>query len=298
MHTGHNWSLHNNSTSDDLTITTLCLRCCNCQAGTETYFHNTVDLNSQAYRTLLLFSTASVKSFSVEPLETAPQYCIKATMTTTTTTDTTITNTFSQTNVIAISPTILTDVTTTVTSRIATTLLATEGQTITLTSPIPSPYVAPTTKYTPTTTTLEHTVTLTEIDIYLQNAAGQIYSTWIVPLAPAPPGETTEAPQPSVLIVQPPRNHNDNDDWDNWSQGAKAGLIIGVVLGTLLLLGLIWWCCRRRNIWFAQGWWPWMTQTAPAQPAAPPISVVPHTYVNGPLMPYGYNQPYGYTYAR
>ena len=227
-----------------------------------------------------------VRSFTHPPIKTI--------MTSTTTMDMTVTNIVSQTDVVAISPTTALGVTTTVTCRIATTLLASEGQTITITSPSPPPYGAPTTKYTPATTTLEHTVTQTEIDIYLQNAEGHIYSTWIIPLSPASLGEATGPPQPSLLVIQPPPNHDDNDEWDTWSKGEKAGLIIGVVLGALLLLGLILWCCRRRNIWFAQGWWPWMTQTAPPQAAAPPLSVVQPTYINGPLMPYGYNQGHGY----
>lgn len=211
----------------------------------------------------------------------------------TVTIETTVFEPVTATNTMIISPTSFSDLTTTVISHIATTLVATEGQSITITSPssyLPVP--PPTTKYTPIPTTRTSTVTLTEIDIYLQNAQGDIYSTWIIPLAPVPPGLSTEAAQPTVLVLPFPTNHNgDDNDWDSWSAGEKAGMIVGVVLGGLLLSLLMWWCCRRRNIWFAHGWWPWMGQQ-PTQPSTPGPAFVQPTYINHPVVPYGQGQPY------
>jgi hypothetical protein len=195
-------------------------------------------------------------------------------------------------------------VTTTVTSHLATTLFATQGQTVTITSPDVPASAPPTVEYTPPTTTRTSTVTLTEIDVYLQNPQGEIYSTWIIPLPLAPTSTdgiiatSSETPRPSVYVVQPANGSGKDDVWDNWSKGERAGLIVGVVVAAALIFAVIWWCCRRSNIWFAHGWWPWMGQGATAQvPPAPGPNVVQPTYVNGPLMPYAYGQPCGHVYG-
>ncbi|KEF59945.1 uncharacterized protein A1O9_04793, partial [Exophiala aquamarina CBS 119918] len=206
--------------------------------------------------------------------------------------------TVTETTIIAAFPTIVSDVTATVTSYLATTLFATQGQTVTIASPDVQPPASATTKYTPTTTTRTSTATLTEIDVYLQNAQGEIYSTWIIPLSLAPPttdaitATISETPRSSVYIVQSGSGPGEDDVWDNWSKGARAGLIVGVVLAAALIFAMVWWCCRRSNIWLAHGWWPWMGQGAAGQvPPTPCPNIVQPTYVNGPLTPYTYGQP-------
>jgi len=204
---------------------------------------------------------------------------------------------------IAVSPSLVNDVTTTITSHLTTTLFATQGQTVTIISPDVQAPVPPTTKYTPTITTQTATVTLTEIDIYLQNAQGEIYSTWIIPLPLIPtitegiPATGGGTPRSSVYVVQPAQGSGEEDVWDNWSKGERAGLIIGVVLAAALIFGVIWWCCRRSNIWFAHGWWPWMGQAAAPVLPTPGHNIVQPTYVNGPLMPYTNGLPFGPAYG-
>ncbi|KAI1607992.1 hypothetical protein EDD37DRAFT_4337 [Exophiala viscosa] len=194
-----------------------------------------------------------------------------------------VTQTITDTTTALASTVIVGALTTTVTSHISTTVLATFGQTVTITSPPASPPLAPTTKYTPSTVATETSiVTLTEIDIFLQNTQGSIYSTWVVPFTP-----TSNAAGPSssptviVYVVEPKQG-----GWHTWSAGAKAGLIVGVVLAGLLLLGmLIWCCCRRSNVWFVHGW-PWSRPLDAAPPPNMGPSIVQPTMVNGPLMPY------------
>lgn len=193
---------------------------------------------------------------------------------------------------VALSPTITSDVATTITSHLATTLFATQGQTLTITSPNAPLPENPNTEYTSTTITESTTVTLTELDIYLQNTQGVVYSTWIIPLPLAP--TNSETPNPSVYVVQPGRESDGDEVWDNWTKGERAGLIVGVILAAALIFGITWWCCmRRNNVWLAHGWWPWMGQgmTAHISPAPPAMNVVQPTYVNGPLMPYAHGQP-------
>lgn len=206
--------------------------------------------------------------------------------------------TATETTVVALTPTIISDVTSTVTAHLATTLLATQGQTLTIPSPDTPISTTFTTEYLPTTTIASATVTLTEVDIYLQNIQGEIYSTWIIPL----PIATTkrETPTPSTYVVQPGPESEGGEVWDNWTAGERAGLIVGVVLAATLMFGVIWWYFMRRNhVWLAHGWWPWMGQgfvasPPPGPPAPPAMNVVQPTYVNGPLMPYGSGSGHGH----
>ncbi|KIX96940.1 uncharacterized protein Z520_07054 [Fonsecaea multimorphosa CBS 102226] len=202
------------------------------------------------------------------------------------------------TTAVVISPTVISDITTTVTCHISTTLFATFGQTVTIPSPAsPSTttVTAPTTKYTPipTITTQTSTVTLTELDIYLQDDGGNIYSTWIIPISgfPLPNSTHTGDPGQLIYVVDP----HDGGGWDHWSTGAKAGMIVGVVLGAIVILAMTFWCVRKRvngKWWFAHAW--------PHSGAAPPVvdiggpTLVHGSIVNGHSVPYQYGYGYGY----
>ena len=189
-----------------------------------------------------------------------------------------------------------------------TTIVATRGQTITFNTPTtslptstlpttPPPSAIPTTKiyptYEPTVTT---TTTITEIAVYLQSpSATTIYSTWTLPLTSTLPPQVTNVNQPGQLtyVVSPAPT-----GWDSWSDGAKAGLIVGVVLGALLLLMLLWCCCKRMrdNEWVAHDWR--RARNVEGGPA-PGANTVPTVQVNGPLSrsmatPYGYGAGGGY----
>ncbi|OAG39169.1 hypothetical protein AYO21_06552 [Fonsecaea monophora] len=185
------------------------------------------------------------------------------------------------TTAVVVSSTLITDTTTTVTSHLSTTLFATVGQTVTidsLASPSTTTVTAPaTTKYTPipTTTTQTSTVTLTELDIYLQDDAGNIYSTWVIPISGSPlPNPTHTGVSGQLVYVVDP---NDSG-WDQWSTGEKAGMIVGVVLGAILIFAMIFWCVRKKangKWWFAHAW--------------------PHSATMAqPIAPYQYGYGYGY----
>ena len=222
------------------------------------------------------------------------------------------------TTAVIISPTLISsDVTITVTSHLSSTLTATLGQTVTIHSPpsasalsttitdIATPaspssptatatVVDTTAKYTPSSATITGTATLTvtELDAYLQNTDGSIYSTWVIPYTPGPPSEPTNTQTSGLVYVVPPSN---DDTWDNWSTGERAGLIVGVILAACLLFAIIWYYCRRSwagNWWFAHGW-P-QSQVQPQVVQTPGPNFVQPTYVNGPLVPYAYQQGPGY----
>jgi hypothetical protein len=212
---------------------------------------------------------------------------------------------------IIISPVLISsDVTITITYHLSSIITATFGQTLTIQTPslssspplsttasIPaSSFLSDITqsldtaaKYTPSARTMTETATIvfTELDIYLQNTAGNIYSTWLIPCTPAPSAAKTSSA--GWVYVVPATS----DGWDNWDGGEKAGLIVGVVLGAGLLLAMLWFCFRNpwKNWWFASGW-----PTPPQQTTAfetPGPSFVQPTYANAPIMPYSY-QPGGY----
>ncbi|KAJ9608871.1 hypothetical protein H2200_006642 [Cladophialophora chaetospira] len=208
------------------------------------------------------------------------------------------------TTAVLVSPVFISsDVTTSVTYRLASTIFATIGQTITIQTPssIPTPtVVAPTTKYTPSlvtgtdptlTTTLTSTLTFTELDIYFQNSVGSVFSTQVIPYTPFLPPNPTNTQDPGlVYVVHPSSGAN---DWDSWSKGERAGLIVGVVLGACLLFAMIWYCCRkpwRGNWWFAHGQ---HVGQAPVV-ATPQAGFVQPAYANGAVVPYGYHGGPGY----
>jgi hypothetical protein len=175
----------------------------------------------------------------------------------------------------------------TVTAYLSTTLPATFGQTVTISPPPVIPSAISTTKYTPSLTTVATVtsiITVTEIDIFLQNAQGDVYSTWMVPLTPNSSSAATATNRaPLVYVVNP----QDDGGWDTWSTGAKAGLIVGMVVAGLVLMGLLLWCCcKRANLWFVHGW-PWSRPVDPHMGMGPGMSIVQPTMVNGPVVPYG-----------
>jgi hypothetical protein len=204
---------------------------------------------------------------------------------------------------VIVSPTFISsDVTITVTSHLASTVVATFGQTVTVHTPSSfavSTVVAPTTKYTPspltaTDATITQTGTttfiITELDIYLQNTVGSVYSTWVLPFTPSAPLNPTTT-QPFVYVVEP--SSSEDSGWDTWSTGERAGLIVGVILGACLLFGMIWYYCRKPwkgNWWLAHG------QPVGVSPVVgtPGPSFVQPGYVNGPVVPYAYQHGYGY----
>ncbi|KIW90445.1 uncharacterized protein Z519_09091 [Cladophialophora bantiana CBS 173.52] len=198
---------------------------------------------------------------------------------------------------VIISATLISDITTTVTSHLSTTLFATFGQTVTIhspSSPSTTTIIAPATGYTPVsrTTTQTSTITLIELDIYLQDDGGSIYSTWIIPFSGSPVRDPTHTQNASqiVYVVNP-----DDSGWDHWRTGEKVGMIVGIVLGAILIVGTIFWCVRKKGQgkwWFAHAW-PHSTTVAPAVDAGGPSFVQP-TMVNGAIVPYQYGYGYGY----
>ncbi|KAJ9496092.1 hypothetical protein H2202_008338 [Exophiala xenobiotica] len=148
----------------------------------------------------------------------------------------------------------------TVTAYLSTTLPASFGQTVTISPPPITPSAISTTKYTPSLTTVAtvtSVITVTEIDIFLQNAQGGVYSTWMVPLTPnSSSAATAMNGAPLVYVVNP----QDHGGWDTWSTGAKAGLIVGMVVAG---------------------------PVDPHMGMGPGMSIVQPTMVNGPVVPYG-----------
>ncbi|RVX72445.1 hypothetical protein B0A52_03633 [Exophiala mesophila] len=193
-----------------------------------------------------------------------------------------------------ISPTALDDPDkTTVTCRLSTTLRASQGQTITITSPPsalpPPPVTAATTVYSPAVATKTSTITLTELDVFLQNPEDNIYSTRYISLSPtpAPPSSPTNPDVYFVFVVEP-----EEGGWDGWSTGEKAGLITGVVLGAILIMGVILFLLRRRKIWAVGGWWPFMARRNVPYPGP----MAQPGYTAGAMVPYAYGQQQPYYY--
>ncbi|OCT53968.1 hypothetical protein CLCR_10551 [Cladophialophora carrionii] len=203
---------------------------------------------------------------------------------------------------VIVSPTLISsDVTVTVTSHLASTLIATFGQTVTIHTPSSfavSTAEAPTTKYTPSpitatdvtiTQTGTSTFVITELDLYLQNTVGSVYSTWILPVnPPVSPNPTTT--QPFVYVVEP---SPEDSGWDTWSTGERAGLIVGTILGACLLFGMIWYYCRKP---WKGNWWLAHDQPVGVTPVVgtPGPNFVQPTYVSGPIVPRAYQHGYGY----
>lgn len=135
------------------------------------------------------------------------------------------------------------------TAHIWATIIATPGETITLSQPLPS--AAPTLQYTPAFTPTQ-TFTATEYDVWLRGPQGNAYSETVIDISPTELGAFNPqfAPGETVLVVPCPCS-----GWSCWSTGQKVGLILGVVFGVLLLLSSL--CClqrwRKRNIWVSHG---------------------------------------------
>ncbi|CAL8579602.1 hypothetical protein XPA_005339 [Xanthoria parietina] len=65
---------------------------------------------------------------------------------------------------------------------------------------------------------------------------------------PPPSSPTSQSPpSPATITVAPPNNNNNNNNNDDsLPAGTIAGVAIGSVLGTLLLVGAAWWLWKRR----------------------------------------------------
>jgi hypothetical protein len=84
------------------------------------------------------------------------------------------------------------------------------------------------------------------------------------------------------------------EGWDSWSAGAKAGLIIGVIFGVLLLL-MVLTCCYKRNArWIAHDW-RWAPQVGAPTPGNAMMMTAPGTSTVLTTPSYGYAYP---TYLR
>jgi hypothetical protein len=140
---------------------------------------------------------------------------------------------------------------TTVTTNVFTTIAGLPGQTVTI---FPPPVTAGETQYTPflTDPTLPppYTVTVTEIDVFVQAPAGSIWTRVFYDEpgnAAAPTPNEPCVPGEKVLVLP-----DLNSGWSSWSTSERAGLCAGVVL-FVLALGLLWWCCfDRRQEWVVQ----------------------------------------------
>lgn len=190
-----------------------------------------------------------------------------------------------------ISPTTSEPEMTTVTCRLSTTLRASQGQTVTITSPPPAPPLLPTTAattvYSPVVATKTSTVTLTELDVFLQNPEDGIYSTRYISFSPTPVPSSSPADPPTYLVFVV---ETETKGWDGWSKGEKAGLVTGIALAVILIVGLFCWFFKRRNVWVAHGWWPFMASQH-AQYSAP---MAQPGYAAGAMVPYAYGQPQSY----
>jgi hypothetical protein len=97
----------------------------------------------------------------------------------------------------------------------------------------------------------QYTVTLTEIDAFVQVPGGNIWTMIVYyeteTMAAPTPASWTNVPGEKVLTLP-----GLNDGWDSWSTGKKAGLCTGVGLIVLALLLLWWWCHNRRQKWIVQ----------------------------------------------
>jgi hypothetical protein len=142
---------------------------------------------------------------------------------------------------------------TTVTTNIFTTVIGLPGQTVTILPP-------PVTVGDPQSTFVQgstlpplYTVTVTEVDAFVQAPGGSIWTRVIYDetgnaAAPTPVSWNEPYLPGEKVLVLPDLNIG----WSSWSTGQKAGLCAGVVLIILALL-LLWWCCLdRRQEWVVQ----------------------------------------------
>lgn len=182
----------------------------------------------------------------------------------------TITDTLTNilTNTLAPTPGFVIPSPSTVTETIISTILQPD-RTLTYTLPTPTTTVQITTQWPSSNTvvTVSPTITVTEILFYLENGAGDVYSTIT----------TTVPSQTSAVVIVPGHSEDNGHGWVSWSDAQRGGLIAGVVLAFLLMLLLsllVLWCLRRRNVWVA-GEWETNPSMAVQQPGA---LVIPQSY--------------------
>jgi hypothetical protein len=143
----------------------------------------------------------------------------------------------------------------TVTSNVFTTVVGLPGQTITV---FPPPITAGEPQFMPLVQDSAlpqplYTVTVTEIDAFVQAPGGTIWTTIFYDetanaVAPTPTSWNEPYTPGEEVLVLPDLNSG----WNSWSTGERAGLCAGVVLVVLGLL-LLWWCCLdRRQEWIVQ----------------------------------------------
>lgn len=144
---------------------------------------------------------------------------------------------------------------TTVTTNVYTTVMGLPGQTVTISPPPDSagepqfvPFVQESTVLQP-----QYTVTVTEIDAFIQAPGSSIWTTVFYDetenMAAPTPTSWSEPYVPREKVLALP---DLNSGWASWSTGERAGLCAGVVLIVLALL-LLWWCCLdRRQEWIVQ----------------------------------------------
>lgn len=193
-----------------------------------------------------------------------------------------VTVTAISTTTVDVDPSVVTILTTT-TEQSSTTISATPGEVVTISSgPVISSQL-PTTRVFPSLESIfTSTTTATEIDVYFQGPFGAIYSTWTFTITAGSP-QVTSNDGGFIYTV-----HSNCHGWDCWSPGAKAGLIVGVILAGLLILFLLIRCLKARNEWIAHDW-RWARHVEGGGPN-PNMNIVPTVRVVGGVYP----TPYGY----
>ena len=199
-----------------------------------------------------------------------------------------VTVTTLQTTIVDIEPSVVTLLTTT-TTLCSTTISITPGAHATIASTQAPVFSAPSTQipalFGPTVT---NTVTATDFAVALQDPFGAIYSTVILTQNP----QATSHDGPFVYT-----SDNGRHGFDSWSPGAKAGLIVGVVLAGLIILFLLLRWCKARNEWIAHDW-RWARHVEGPTPN-PNMNIVPTVQAPGAMTPYGHGgQPYYYPTVR
>ena len=116
--------------------------------------------------------------------------------------------------------------------------------------PTPTTTLGPTTielSIPPQTVHVSDIKTYTHVDAtyYFANPNGLVTSTYTTEFLYGPSSERSSAVE---------SGEDKGDGWDSWSTGAKAGLIVGVVVAALVLVWLCMCCYKRNTAWVAHDW--------------------------------------------